>query len=155
LPTESEAPPAVEQSVYQTQLEGGECEVEHVDYHIHATITRSGVFAKSAAQPNALLVTVAESQSVVDCGADIMRIATPGAELTTKAIESIADSFTLDVPNVIIGGQRPSVWVGAVLDTNENGECDPGELSGSLEVSDSELGDLAIELSDEGCPTRL
>jgi hypothetical protein len=133
-------------------MQGGECEVEHVDYHIYATVTRSGVFAKSASV-GTLLVTVAESQSVVDCRADIVRIATPGAELTTKAVRG--DSFSLEVPNVIIGGQRPSIWVGAVLDTNDNGECDPGELSGSLEVQDTELGDLAIALSDEACPSRL
>lgn len=134
-------------------MQGGECEVEHVDYQIRGRVKRSGVFAKALVDQSNLLVTVAESQSVVDCRADIVRIATPGAELTTKALHG--ESFSLSVPNVIIGGQRPSIWVGAVLDTNDNGECDPGELSGSLEVSDTELGELAIALSDEGCPTRL
>jgi hypothetical protein len=143
------------QTTYETAMQGGECEVEHVSYHVHGVVTRSGVFEKSAARASAMLVTVAESQSVVDCRSDIVRIATPGAELVTQALASFSDSFTLDVPNVIIGGQRPSIWVGAVLDTNDNGECDPGELSGSLQVTDSELGDLAIELSDEGCPGRL
>jgi hypothetical protein len=152
LPTESEAPPSLEQTSYEQQMQGGECEVEHVDYQIYGRVKRSGIFAKAAAGASTLLVTVAESQSVVDCRADIVRIATPGAELTTKAVQG--ESFSLEVPSVIIGGQRPSIWVGAVLDTNENGECDPGELSGSLEVSDTELGDLAIELSDEGCPGR-
>jgi hypothetical protein len=135
-------------------MQGGECEVDHVEYAIRGSVRRSGVFAKAVAQPSSstLLVTVAETQSVVDCRSDIVRIATPGAEIATKAVSG--ESFALDVPNVIIGGQRPSIWVGAVLDTNENGECDPGELSGSREVEDTELGDLAIELSDEGCPTR-
>lgn len=142
------------QMTYETAMQGGECEVEHVSYHVHGVVTRSGVFEKSAARGAAMLVTVAESQSVVDCRSDIVRIATPGAELVTQALESFSDSFSLDVPNVIIGGQRPSIWVGAVLDENDNGECDPGELSGSAEVSDSELGELAIELSDEGCPGR-
>jgi hypothetical protein len=151
LSSESEAPAAFEQATYETPMQGGDCEVEHVDYHIHATLTHSGVFAKSAGA-GTLLVTVAESQSVVDCRADIVRIATPGAELATHATRG--DSFSLEVPNVIIGGQRPSIWVGAVLDTNDNGECDPGELSGSVEVEDTELGDLAIALSDEACPHR-
>ncbi len=152
LPTESEAPPALEQTTYATPMQGGECEVDHVDYAIRGRVSRSGVFTK-AAVASTLVMTVAESQSVVDCGADIVRISTPGAELTKQVVAG--ESFALDVPNVIIGGQRPSIWVGAVLDANDNGECDPGELSGSLEVSDTELGDLAIELSDEGCPTRL
>ncbi|HEY6880733.1 MAG TPA: hypothetical protein VI299_22070 [Polyangiales bacterium] len=128
-----------------------------MSYHIHATVTSSGIFEKSARKPSApstLLVTVGESQSVIDCRSDIVRIATPGAELTTKALEGALDQFTLDVPNVIIGGQRPSIWVRAVLDANENGECDPGELSGSLEAEDNELSDLALELRDEGCPGR-
>jgi hypothetical protein len=152
LPTESEAPPALEQSSYEQQMQGGECEVEHVEYQIRGSVKRSGVFTKAAVQASTLLVTVGESQSVVDCRADIVRIASPGAELTAKAVQG--ESFSFDVPNVIIGGQRPSIWVGAVLDANDNGECDLGELSGSLEVSDTELGALAIELSDEGCPTR-
>lgn len=134
-------------------MQGGECEVENVSYHVHGVLTRSGVFEKRAARPSTVVVTIAESQSVVECRSDIVRIATPGAELTSQALEGLGE-FTLDVPNVIIGGQRPSIWVGAVLDENENGECDLGELSGSLQVSDNELGDLAIELSDEGCPGR-
>lgn len=133
-------------------MQGGECEVEHVDYQIRGSVTRSGIFTKAVASPGTMLVTVAESQSVIDCRADIVRVATPGAELVTQAVQG--ESFALDVSNVVIGGQRPSIWVGAVLDTNDNGECDPGELSGSVEVSDDELGDLAIELADEGCPGR-
>jgi len=150
--TESEPPPQLEQVTYHTPVEGGACEVEDVVYRLHGELYQ-GTVEKSARRPSTLVVTVAESSSVVDCREDIVRIATPGAELSTTVFTA-ADNFDLDVPAVVIGGQRPSIWVRALMDTNANGSCDDGELVGAVELTADELGDFSIELSDDGCPGR-
>ncbi|MDB4976113.1 MAG: hypothetical protein JWN48_4454 [Myxococcaceae bacterium] len=158
LPSESEPPPAVSQTTYQTELQGGECKVEQVVYEIHGSVypvpSDAHALNKSSSPAGSLLVTVGESTSVVSCGVDSVRVASPGAELTNHAFSSDASEFSLTVPGVIIGGQRPELWIQALLDSNDNGECDEGELSGSVNLAASELGDMAIELSDEGCPAR-
>jgi hypothetical protein len=140
---------------YQTFEEGGACDVENVTYHLRGNLIRPESMDKSnLQQPGALLVTVAESTSVVQCSEDLVRVASPGAELSTTAYESDATSFTLDLAAVIIGGQRPSIWVQALVDANDNGSCDDGELVGAVELEADALEHLAIELRDEGCPTR-
>lgn len=154
FPSESEPPPQVEQVTYHTPVEGGACEVEDVVYHLHAELYQGVAYGKSALRSSSLVVTVAESQSVVDCQEDIVRISTPGAELTTATFAT-SDNFDLDVPAVVIGGQRPSIWVRALIDTNANGLCDDGELVGTAQLEADDLGDFSIELrDDEGCPTR-
>jgi hypothetical protein len=114
----------------------------------------SSISDKSSARTGALLVSVAEGSSVVECSEDIVRVASPGAELHTAAYDVGSESFSLDLPSVIIGGQRPSIWVQALIDANDNGHCDEGELVGAVDLEDTELGDIAIELSNEGCPVR-
>lgn len=159
LPTESEPPPALQQETYQTEKQGGECKVEHVTYEIRGSVypvaDDEQVSNKSNSVVGSLLVAVGEATSVVSCSADSVRVASPGAELMTQAFAMHGESFALSVPGVIIGGQRSDLWVRALLDENDNGECDRGELSGSLNLAASELGDIAIELSDEGCTGRL
>jgi len=158
LPTESEPPPSLQQMTYETFQEGGVCEVEHVTYHLYADLVRAQSADKSRQTTGTLLVTVAEGTSVVACTEDVVRVASPGAELKTTAYDGNADSFSLDVPGVIIGGQRPSIWVRALIDANDNGSCDEGELVGAVELEAGEageLGDIAIELSQDGCPTRI
>ena len=154
FPTESEPPPALEQVTYHTPIEGGECEVEDVVHHLHGEIVQDGVYEKSALRRTTLIVSVGESTSVVDCDSDLMKVAMPGAELLSAAVTASLDGFDIDVPAVVIGGHRPSIWVHALLDENDNGECDEGEAVGTAELEESELGDFAIELSREGCPTR-
>jgi hypothetical protein len=156
LPTESEPPPPLQQLTYQTAKQGGECKVQDVTYHLRGDLVRADGSPrdKSSARTGALLVSVAEGSSVVECSEDIVRVASPGAELHTAAYDFDADSFSLDLPSVIIGGQRPSIWVQALLDANDNGRCDEGELVGAVELDDDELGDIAIEHSHEGCPVR-
>jgi len=164
LPSESEPPPPLQQLTYQTAKQGGACKVEQVTYHLRGELVRSDssiekssvrISDKGSVRSGALLVSVAESASVVECSEDVVRMASPGAELHTAAYGVDADSFTLDLPSVIIGGQRPSIWVQALIDANDNGHCDDGELVGAVQLEDSELGELAIELSDQGCPARL
>jgi hypothetical protein len=159
LPTESEPPPSLQQTTYQTELQGGECKVEHVTYEIRGSVypvvDDEVVTNKSSSVSGSLLVAVGEATSVVSCSADSVRVASPGAELVTQAFAIDSDSFALSVPSVIIGGQRSELWVRALLDENDNGQCDDGELSGSLSLAASELGDIALELSDEGCLGRL
>jgi hypothetical protein len=163
LPSGSQPPPSLQQLTYQTAKQGGACKVESVTYHLRGELVRAdSSIDKSSASLNdnsrvrsgALLVSVAEGSSVVECSEDIVRIASPGAELHTAAFGADADSFALDLPSAIIGGQRPSIWVQALIDANDNGRCDEGELVGALELEDSELGDIAIALSNDGCPTR-
>ncbi|MDB4985611.1 MAG: hypothetical protein JWN04_789 [Myxococcaceae bacterium] len=159
LPSESEPPPALAQTVYQTEMQGGDCNVEHVTYEIHGSVHPASINAgpinkSSSKRAGSLMVTVAENSSVVSCTTDRVQVASPGADLKTQAFAADADSFALSVPGVIIGGQRTDLWVQALLDANDNGECDDGELSGSVNLAASELGDLAIELNDEGCSAR-
>lgn len=158
LASESEPPPSVEQVVYQTPVEGGACEVEEIVHRVRGAVFSEDIESgdKSALrEERLLLVTVAESSSVVDCGEDIVRIARPGAELVTAAFDPGSESFALDVPADVIGGHRPSIWVRALLDENGNGRCDDGEPVAAVEVDEGELGDLALALSRDGCPTRL
>jgi hypothetical protein len=156
LPTGSEPPPPLQQLTYQTAKQGGECKVEDVTYHLRGELVRAdgSIGDKSSARTGSLLVSVAESSSVVECSEDIVRVASPGAELHTAAYDVDSHSFSLDLPSVIIGGQRPSIWVQALLDANDNGRCDEGEFVGAVELEDDELGDIAIELGNEGCPVR-
>lgn len=158
LPSESEPPPALEQTTYQTQAEGGECQVQHVTYQLQGDLYRVRdselTINKSSVRPGSMLVTVAEDSTVVSCLGDSVRVASPGAELATHALPIDATTFSLSVPGVVIGGQQSMLWVHALLDANDNGDCDPGELSGSADLSISELGNIAIELSDQGCPGR-
>lgn len=142
---------------YQTENQGGACQVQDVTYHVHGSVTSDATRDKSSVsvRGGTLLVTVAESSSVVSCGEDIVRVASPGAELETAAFEAGTESFTFDLPGTIIGGQRPSLWVQALVDSNENGQCDEGELVGSVELDDGDLGNIALALSDDqGCPAR-
>lgn len=156
LPTGSEPPPEeLEQLTYSTPVTGGSCDVEEVNYAIYAQVLRPGGQLKSSASTGALVFTVSESSSVVDCDEDIVRIAMPGAELAREAIAAHQDSLTLDVPSAVIGGHRPSIRVAALLDANDNGECDDGELTASVEAEPSEIGKVLLELADEGCPERL
>jgi hypothetical protein len=154
LPTESEAPSELEQLTYETPARGDACEVEDVNYQVYADILRSRSSAKSATQRGALLVTVSESTSVVDCGEDLVRIASPGAELTRASYPSSSDSFAFDMASAIIGGHRPSLHVAALLDENDNGLCDDGELTASIEADGEQLDHLQLALTDEGCPRR-
>ena len=152
LPTESEPPPELEQVTFATPETGGVCEVERVSYHVRGEVVREGAREKSARVAGTLLVAVSESSSVIDCTQDLMRVATPGAELAHAAFGADTDEFALDVAAMVIGGHRPSIRVGALLDLNENGTCDPGEPNGAVEVDDVEtLGTLAIALSDDDC----
>ena len=144
----------IEQMTYQTPVTGGACEVEDVTYEVYAEIMRPGGVAKSAAGSGGLLVSIAESSSVIDCGEDVMRIATPGAELVREGFASGSESVTMRVPASIIGGHRPSLRVAALLDANDNGSCDQGELTASIDAHAAELGELLLELTDEGCPGR-
>lgn len=151
--SESEPPPAFEELTYQTAMEGGSCEVEHITYHVRGAVVEDG--EKSAARPSTLRVTVAEASSVVDCGDDLMKIATPGAELASMAFDATSASFALEVPGVVIGGHHPSIWVEALLDENDNGECDDGELVGAVELDAVDLDGFELDLSrTDGCPTR-
>ena len=158
LPSESQPPPALEQTTYQTQEEGGDCQVQHVSYQVQGDLYRARdselTINKSSVRPGSLLVTVGEDTSVVSCTGDSVRVASPGAELASHALPIDATKFSFAVPGVVIGGQQSMLWVHALLDANDNGECDPGELSGSADLAVSELGNIAIELSDEGCPGR-
>jgi hypothetical protein len=163
LPSESEPPPPLQQLTYQTAKQGGACKVEEVTYHLRGELVRvdssldkSGVSigTRSRVRSGGLLVSVGEGTSVVECSEDIVRIASPGAELLTAAYSADAETFALDLPSMIIGGQRPSIWVQALIDANDNGHCDDGELVGALDLDESELGEIAIELSNDGCPTR-
>lgn len=154
LPTESETPPPLEQLTYQTPVLGGSCDVEDVNYRVYAEIMRAGPGQKSANSSGSLLVTVSEGTSVVDCGEDLVRVAMPGAELDQQAFAPSSDHVALEVPAAIIGGHRPSIRVAALLDTNDNGECDDGELSASVDADASEVEDIALLLADEGCPAR-
>jgi hypothetical protein len=133
---------------------GGACEVEDVTYEVYADILRPGGVAKSAQGSGALVVAISESTSVIDCGEDVMRIATPGAELVREAFAGGSESVTMRVPSSIIGGHRPSIRVGALLDVNDNGRCDEGELTASVDADEADLGALLLELMDEGCPGR-
>ena len=158
LPSESEPPPALEQTTYQTHGDGGDCQVQHVSYQVHGDLYRAGdselAINKSSTRPGSLLVTVAEDSTVLSCTGDSVRVASPGAELATHSLPTDATSFSFAVPGVIIGGQQSMLWVHALLDANDNGECDPGELSGSADLAANDLGNIAIELSDEGCASR-
>jgi hypothetical protein len=159
LAGESEPPPSLESLTYQTPEEGGACEVERVRYQLHGTITAHPTHDKSRTSIAPLLVSFSETTSVVHCDEDLMRVATPGAELDSKAFapDFAADTqeFTFEVPGAVIGGHRPSFYVRALVDENDNGRCDDGELVGFAELTDAELGNIAIELSgEEGCPTR-
>lgn len=154
LSAESEQPAPLEQLTYQTPMLGGACEVEEVTYEVYADVLRPGGVLKSAATPGSLLVSVSESTSVIDCGEDVMRIATPGAELVREALASTSESAALTVPAAVIGGHRPSLRVAALLDLNDNGRCDQGELTASVDADGDELGALLLELTDEGCPGR-
>lgn len=154
MPTESERPPELEQLTYNTPALGGACDVEDIEYTVYADITRPGSQLKSANATGALLVTVAESSSVIDCGEDVVRIATPGAELTSESFAIESDHVALHVPAVLIGGHRPSIRVAALLDLNNNGRCDDGELTASFEGDADELDALTLELGDERCPER-
>jgi hypothetical protein len=158
LPSESQPPPALEQVTYQTQQEGGDCQVQHVSYQVQGDLYRAGdselTINKSSTRPGSLLVTVAEDSTVVSCSGDSVRVASPGAELATHSLPVDATTFSFTLPGVIIGGQQSMLWVHALLDANDNGDCDPGELSGSADVAAHELGNIAIELSDQGCPGR-
>lgn len=155
LPSESEPPPEFEQLTYETPMLGGDCETEDVTYHVYAQVTREGSLSKSATSVGSLLVAVAESSSVIDCGEDLVKIAVPGAELTEESFAGASERFTIEVPAVLIGGHRPSIRVSALLDANDNGACDRGELTASFEAKADGLGDVALDLSDEGCPARL
>ncbi len=151
---ESERPAAFEELTYQTAQEGGACEVEHITYQVRGALVESSG-EKSAAREGSVRVTVAESSSVVECGEDLMKIAMPGAELASVAFNASTASFALDVPGVVIGGHRPSIWVQALLDENENGECDEGELVGAAELDAVDLDGFELELSrTDGCPGR-
>ena len=156
LPSESSPPPALSTLTYQTEMQGGECKTENVTYEVRGSVhpTTAPPIAKSNQRNSSLIVTVGEAASVVSCTADSVQIASPGAELTSESFPADASVFSLSVPSVIIGGQRSDVWVEALLDENDNGTCDDGELTGSVNLPASELGDIAIELSDEGCPAR-
>jgi hypothetical protein len=149
--------------MYQTAKQGGACKVEQVTYHLRGALVRAdsglvnssvSIGTKSRVRSGGLLVSVGEGSSVVECSEDIVRIASPGAELHTAAYSADAETFALDLPSMIIGGQRPSIWVQALIDANDNGHCDDGELVGALDLDESELGEIAIELSTDGCPTR-
>lgn len=135
---------------------GGACDVERFTYVVRGEIQRDEPREKSISVSGTLLVSVSESSSVVDCTPDLMQVATPGAELAHAAFSARSDQFALDVPTMVIGGHRPSIRVAALLDENENGTCDDGEPTGSIEVDDiDELGALAIALSRDGCSERL
>jgi hypothetical protein len=155
LPTGSEPPGELEQLTYSTPVLGGSCDVEQANYEIYAEVLRPGGQLKSSSSTGALVFTVSESSSVVDCNEDIVRIAMPGAELTREAVAAHQESLKLDVPATVIGGHRPSIRVAALLDVNDNGECDLGELTASVEAEPSELGKVLLALADEGCPERL
>lgn len=154
LPTDSETPPPLEQMTYQTPVLGGACDVEDVSYHVYAEIMREGPRPKSTTSSGSLLVTVSEGTSVVGCGEDLVRVAVPGAELDAQAFSASSERVELEVPSAIIGGHRPSIRVAALLDANDNGECDEGELSASTDADAAELEQLALVLVDEGCPAR-
>lgn len=154
LPTDSETPPPLEQLTYETPVLGGACDVEDVTYRVYAEILREGPRPKSTSSTGSLLVSVSEGTSVVACGEDLVRVAVPGAELDAQAFAASSERVALEVPSAIIGGHRPSIRVAALLDTNDNGECDEGELSASLDADASELEELALVLADEGCPER-
>lgn len=152
LPTESEPPPALEQVTFATPETGGVCEVERLSYHVSGEVVREGVHDKSRTAAETLVVSVSESSSVIDCTEDLVRVATPGAELARAAFAADGEQFALDVAAMVIGGHRPSIRVAALLDLNENGRCDPGEPSGTVEVDDAdELDQLVIAIAGDDC----
>jgi hypothetical protein len=153
LPTESEPPPPVEQVTYSTPEIGGDCGFERVVHHVSGEVLREGPLDKTAVAQGSLVVTVSESQSVVSCSEDLVTLATPGADLATASFDVHSSLFALDVPAVVVAGQHPSIRVRALLDINDNGQCDDGELVGDVTLEDTALGDLSITLSREaGCP---
>lgn len=133
---------------------GEDCDVEDVNYHVYAQILQHRAGQKSLDGSGALRVTVSESTSVVACGADVVRVAMPGAELTSESFASNSEHFMLDVPGLVIGGHRPSIRVEALLDRNDNGECDDGELFAAVDADPEDLATLTLEFSDDGCPGR-
>lgn len=149
----------MESVVYSTPMVGGVCNVEHVVHHLHGELHIDEPSAKSAsagASSAPLIVSVSESASVVHCDEDLMRVAVPGAELESVVMPHAPSTFSLDVPATLIGGHRPSIRVQALIDENDNGECDEGEPFAVAELTDAELGDLALELArDHGCPEPL
>ena len=153
LPTESEVPPPVETVTYSTPEIGGDCDFERLVHHVSGEVLRESAVDKTAVVQGSLLVTVSESQSVVSCSEDLVTMATPGAELARASFGLYSSSFALDVPAVVVAGQHPTIRVRALLDENDNGRCDDGELVGDVTLEDGALGDLAIALSGEtGCP---
>ena len=153
LPTESELPPPVETVTYSTPEIGGDCALEHFVHHLAGQVVRQDSADKSAVAQGSLLVTVSESQSIVSCTEDLVTMSTPGAELATASFDLYRTSFALDVPTVVVAGQHPAIRVRALLDVNDNGLCDEGELVGDVTREDTALGDLTIVVSAErGCP---
>ncbi|MET0343660.1 MAG: hypothetical protein ABW252_21790 [Polyangiales bacterium] len=151
LPTESEPPPDYEQITYTTPEIGEACDVENVVHHVRGEVVQEGSIAKTAVAHGALLVTVSETASIVSCTEDLVTMAMPGAELATASFDARSALFALDVPARLVAGQHPTLRVSALLDANDNGVCDDGELVGEVIVDDGGLGDLAIALSDAGC----
>jgi len=154
LPTESELPPPLEQLTYQTPTLSEDCDIEQVNYHLYAQIVRQGSAQKSATSSGALLVTLSESTTVVACDEDLVRVATPGAELAAHSFASNSERVTVDVPGMLIGGHRPSIRVEALLDTNDNGECDDGELFAAVDADPRDLATLTLDLTADSCIRR-
>lgn len=151
LPTESEPPPELGTVTYSTPEIGEACEVEQVVHHVRGEVLPAGAVDKTAVAQGALVLTVSETSSVVSCTDDLVTLATPGAELASASFSASSTSFAFDVPSRVVGGQRPTFRIAALLDENDNGVCDDGELAGDVVVDDAGLGALAIALSRDHC----
>jgi hypothetical protein len=115
-------------------------------------VTRLAAGTEKRASSASVVLDVYESSSI-GCKDGLMSQVSPGQSLMRHVVSG-PGAFSLELERTVLVGFPSDLELSALLDENDNGECDPGEMSGYASVGEGST-DIVLTLDRHGCPFRI